>query len=348
MFCLFTICSAQESETRGPPAAHQHSLKVYYQIQHWLGNKKIPEDWGRERTNSEPQSVKTQKSPAPDSILYARYPASVRRGAQEIAAVGRSDCFVHCCILIVGATAITEGFKTGSGVYARAEDGLVFRCKFRNPDICSVFRSELLTLREALDFALRSETRTSLYILMDSKSSIQYLKNWLKISEKTGQEFISKIVSLSQKSRVCIQWIPSHAGVFDNEVAGLLAKEGGALPSAASEFFASEISSIHRAKANSTWKVPPAHEWYAGIRPGLSLQSEGTRSAQTALTRLHSGHIKSLKFVDKEKTYSSCPCSCPASPAHVIDCIIASVRLLWRMGNGVVVLLERHGIIDLV
>ncbi|GBO34906.1 hypothetical protein AVEN_226726-1 [Araneus ventricosus] len=31
----------------------------------------------------------------------------------------------------------------------------------------------------------------------------------------------------------------------------------------------------------------------------------------TVLARLCSGHIKSLKFVDKEKTYSSCPCSCP-------------------------------------
>ncbi|GBM03617.1 hypothetical protein AVEN_203186-1, partial [Araneus ventricosus] len=100
------------------------------------------------------------------------------------------------------------------------------------------------------------------------------------------------------------------------------------------------------AKANSTRKVPPAHEWYAGNRPGLSLQSEGTRSAQTSLARLRSGHIKSLKFVDKEKTYSSCPCSCPASPALVIDCIGASGRLLWSEGgNGLVVLLERwyHG-----
>ncbi|GBN54534.1 hypothetical protein AVEN_66500-1, partial [Araneus ventricosus] len=75
------------------------------------------------------------------------------------------------------------------------------------------------------------------------------------------------------------------------------------------------------AKANSTWKVPPAHEWYAGSRPGLSLQSGGTRSAQTALARLRSGHIKSLKFVGKEKTYSSFSCSCPASPAHVTDCV---------------------------
>ncbi|GBL66776.1 hypothetical protein AVEN_161013-1 [Araneus ventricosus] len=138
--------------------------------------------------------------------------------------------------------------------------------------------------------------------------------------KKTGQEIISKIVTLSQKSRVCIQWIPSHVGVFGNEVADLLAKEGSTLPSAASgELFASEIFPIHRDKANSTWKIPPAHEWYAGNRPGLSLQSEGTRSAQTALTRLRSGHIKSLRFVDKEKSF---PCSCPASPAHVLTVLV--------------------------
>ncbi|GBO08499.1 hypothetical protein AVEN_210999-1 [Araneus ventricosus] len=75
------------------------------------------------------------------------------------------------------------------------------------------------------------------------------------------------------------------------------------------------------------------NEWYDGNRPGLSLQFEGTRSTQTALAGLRSGHIKSLKFVDKEKTYSSCPCSCPASPAHVIDCISASARLLWSEGE---------------
>ncbi|GBM32589.1 hypothetical protein AVEN_195551-1 [Araneus ventricosus] len=146
----------------------------------------------------------------------------------------------------------SDSGRTSSGVYAKAEDDLVFRCRFRNPDNCSVFRSELLAIREALDFALRFETSDT-YILTDSKSSIQYLKNWPKVPEKTGQEIISKIVTLSQKSRICIQWIPSHFGVFGNEVADLLAKEGSALPSAASgELFASEIFSIHRAKANST------------------------------------------------------------------------------------------------
>ncbi|GBO01322.1 hypothetical protein AVEN_77295-1 [Araneus ventricosus] len=126
--------------------------------------------------------------------------------------------------------------------------------------------------------------------------------------------------------------------------------QGSALPSASSsELFTSEIYSIHKAIANSAWRNPPTHDWYAGNRPGLSLQSVGTRSAQTALTRLRSGHIKSLKFIDKEKTSSSCPCSCPASPAHIIDCIGASTRQLWSgEGKGLVELLERHGVMYLV
>ncbi|GBM44159.1 hypothetical protein AVEN_257106-1 [Araneus ventricosus] len=140
-------------------------------------------------------------------------------------------------------------------------------------DNCSVFRSELLAIREALNFALHFEN-SDIYILTDSKSSIQYLKNWPEIREKTGQEVISKIATLSQKCRVCFQWIPSHVGVFGNEEADVLAKEGSALPSAtSSELFTSEIYSIHKAIANSAWRNPPTHDCYAGNRPGLSLQS---------------------------------------------------------------------------
>ncbi|GBM53321.1 hypothetical protein AVEN_259308-1 [Araneus ventricosus] len=86
------------------------------------------------------------------------------------------------------------------------------------------------------------------------------LKNWPEIREKTGQEVISKIATLSQRSRVCFQWIPSHVGVFGNQEADVLAKEGSALPSAtSSELLTSEIYSIHKDIANSAWRNPSTH-----------------------------------------------------------------------------------------
>ncbi|GFY46673.1 uncharacterized protein TNIN_78211 [Trichonephila inaurata madagascariensis] len=110
-------------------------------------------------------------------------------------------------------------------------------------------------------------------------------------------------------------------------MADLLAKKGNALPSAApSELSTSEIFSIHMTKASSIWRVLSTQEWYAGNLPGLSLQS--VRSAQAALARLRSGHIRSLKFVDRKMTFSSCPCSVWHHPSHALDCIDASVRQL--------------------
>ncbi|GFT26578.1 RNase H domain-containing protein [Nephila pilipes] len=90
--------------------------------------------------------------------------------------------------------------------------------------------------------------------------------------KKNSQKIISKIVTFSQNSRVYIQWIPSHVGIFGNEMVDLLLKEVSALPSATSnELFVSEIFSNLRVKANSTWRVPPTHDWNDGNRPGLSL-----------------------------------------------------------------------------
>ncbi|GFU65496.1 uncharacterized protein TNCV_634191 [Trichonephila clavipes] len=59
----------------------------------------------------------------------------------------------------------------------------------------SVFRSELIAISGALDNALNSY-KDSIWILRDSRSSIQYLKNWQKIMHSTGLDILSKLVSL--------------------------------------------------------------------------------------------------------------------------------------------------------
>ncbi|GBN30271.1 hypothetical protein AVEN_58175-1, partial [Araneus ventricosus] len=107
----------------------------------------------------------------------------------------------------------SDAGRTGSGVYAKAEDGLVFRCRFRNPDNCSVFRSELLAIREALNFALHFENcscaikpqptnhfeNSDIYILTDSKSSIQYLKIGRKFEKKPAKGYFQNCYTFAEK-----------------------------------------------------------------------------------------------------------------------------------------------------
>ncbi|GBL75775.1 hypothetical protein AVEN_155068-1 [Araneus ventricosus] len=61
MKSLFNKNSNMASLSPTEAAIHQHSLRVYHQIQYWLDNKNRPEDWGWERTISRLQPVKTLK-----------------------------------------------------------------------------------------------------------------------------------------------------------------------------------------------------------------------------------------------------------------------------------------------
>ncbi|GBL73499.1 hypothetical protein AVEN_159489-1 [Araneus ventricosus] len=94
-------------------------------------------------------------------------------------------------------------------------------------------------------------------------------------------------------------------------------------------------------------KIPKCSKYRRKTHYSTSLQSEGTRSAQTALARLHSDRIKSLKFVDKERKPT--PLALVPVLLPLLMSLTVLARQLWSEGeNGLVVLLERHGIMDLV
>ncbi|GFT17961.1 mariner Mos1 transposase [Trichonephila clavipes] len=112
-----------------------------------------------------------------------------------------------------------DGSRSDMG---RAGSDICSKINIRNPDHCSVFRLELIAISGALDHALNSY-KDSIRILTDSRSSIQYLKNWPKIMDSTGLDILSKLVRLCQRKQVCLQWIPSHVGVPGNEAADELA-----------------------------------------------------------------------------------------------------------------------------
>ncbi|GFT30855.1 RNase H domain-containing protein [Trichonephila clavipes] len=168
--------------------------------------------------------------------------------------------------------------------------------------------------------------------MTDSRSSIQYLKNWPKIMDSTGLDILSKLVRPGQRKQVCLQWIPSHVGVPGNEAADDLAGRGCDLPNPSSTALThSEIHSFQKNKMNLTWRNPPAQHWYSAKSPGLSIQCRSSRAHhQTALACFRSGHLRSMTFVQGVKSCFTCPCSLLASAAHLLDCWGISLRQLYE------------------
>ncbi|GFV94417.1 RNase H domain-containing protein [Trichonephila clavipes] len=79
------------------------------------------------------------------------------------------------CITPIDSFNHSDTGRAGSGIFSNTPGNDV-KISIRNPDHCSVFRSELIAISGALDHALNSY-KDSIWILTNSRSSIQYLKN---------------------------------------------------------------------------------------------------------------------------------------------------------------------------
>ncbi|GFQ80351.1 RNase H domain-containing protein [Trichonephila clavata] len=79
-----------------------------------------------------------------------------------------------------------------------------FRFRFRNPDNSLVFRSEFVAITEALNLALDNRTSDT-WILTESKSTYQFLKDWSNVLDMLWQDILSKLAALTHFSSVCFQ-----------------------------------------------------------------------------------------------------------------------------------------------
>lgn len=69
-----------------PPTAsatHQHSLRVYYQVQTWLGNSLNPEEWGWQRTETLFLPIRTIEPLAPPELLKLVYCTCTIKNCQK-------------------------------------------------------------------------------------------------------------------------------------------------------------------------------------------------------------------------------------------------------------------------
>ncbi|XP_042909411.1 ribonuclease H-like [Parasteatoda tepidariorum] len=166
----------------------------------------------------------------------------------------------------------------------------------------SVFRSELIAIRKGLQFAARADHFQDIWILTDSRASIQHISNWDIVGDQTSLDILDLLDRLSSNHSIHFQRIPSHGGVDGNERADFLAKSAAEEDTVhCGKLTFREISSLAKRKLNKTIRTPPNHSWYFAKKPRESFNLR-LRAHQTAFSRFLSGHTRSLTF--KPKTLS--------------------------------------------
>ncbi|GFW27667.1 RNase H domain-containing protein [Trichonephila clavipes] len=149
----------------------------------------------------------------------------------------------------------------------------------------SVFKSELTAIKLGLEAIINESDYGELWILSDSRSSLQHLHNWTQVGDKTSISILHNLKLISKHHDVHFQWIPSHVDIFGNEQADRLAREGCSLLTTSSPAI---TYSEHQSKVNrqlpKEWKIPPSHHWYAAREPGSFLDLNCDRASKTAIS----------------------------------------------------------------
>ncbi|UYV63890.1 hypothetical protein LAZ67_2005895 [Cordylochernes scorpioides] len=144
---------------------------------------------------------------------------------------------------------------------------------------------------------------------------------------------VRNINRLPANSSVTVQWLPAHVGIPGNELADSLAKAGAlGLPEAresTTQLDERDLLRTIKTQCLQEWKSDAAHDWYrAG---GTSTGSVLPREQQSLISRLKSGHLRTMTFQNGCRVFPLCTkCnSQPATPRHIIDCIDSSIDELY-------------------
>ncbi|GFU13316.1 uncharacterized protein TNCV_3843201 [Trichonephila clavipes] len=149
-----------------------------------------------------------------------------------------------------------DNYRSSSGICIKSQNHIL-RIQRRNPDGCSVFRSELIAIDEALGSLASLPNGKEIWILSDSRSTIQHLSNWQSVRDNVGVSIL-KLKRLSTSNQIHLQWNPSHIDLEGNEIADTLAKAGAhELPEPSVPLTCLEIFSRTKHQNKTAWITHP-------------------------------------------------------------------------------------------
>ncbi|GBM26041.1 hypothetical protein AVEN_62007-1 [Araneus ventricosus] len=111
-----------------------------------------------------------------------------------------------------------------------------------------------------------------------------------------------------------------------------------------------ELYSRRNSLVNISWRHPPAHSWYRCEGPGAAIRFKGVRKDQTALARLSSGYLKTLRFSRGDKKFNICAkCNMiEATPQHLLDCVALVYDDLLKRPDFVLEVMRANALMDLI
>ncbi|GBM21205.1 hypothetical protein AVEN_265812-1 [Araneus ventricosus] len=111
-----------------------------------------------------------------------------------------------------------------------------------------------------------------------------------------------------------------------------------------------ELYSRRKALVNISWRHPPAHSWYRCEGPGAAIRFKGDRKDNTALARVSSGHLKTLRFSRGDKKFNICTKynMVEATPQHLLDCVALVYDDLLKRPDFVLEVMRANDLMDLI
>jgi ribonuclease HI len=173
------------------------------------------------------------------------------------------------------------------------------------------FNAELAAIQQSLNFVYPLDWQ-DIIIITDSKSAIQAVTHFRWEASSLIPEIIELIKNLkSAGTQVTFLWIPSHSGIYGNEIADELANKTRTDPDGLTMAYTSNIKeslsklkdrhkqeTFIKIKALST-NLAPTNRTDMKILPWLTHKK---RYIQVALLRLRCGHNKLNYFTNKWKS----------------------------------------------
>ncbi|GBM26518.1 hypothetical protein AVEN_245247-1 [Araneus ventricosus] len=92
------------------------------------------------------------------------------------------------------------------------------------------------------------------------------------------------------------------------------------------------------------------HSWYRCEGPCASIRFKRARKDQTALARLSSGHLETLRFSRGDKKFNNCTkCNMiEATPQHLLDCVALVFNDLLKRPDFVLEVTRANDLMDLI